>query len=165
MAVELVPGPDFDALELIAEGMRQRDKEEIYATRWTEDPTDLATDVRGYGDFQWIAWHDNVPVAAIGALPVWPNVWSVWAFGTDQWPKVVLSLTKHVKRSMIPTLYEHGVHRAECRALKTHTDACRWLESMGAQKEAELAGFGRQREDFNLYVWRRDHVRRSPRSR
>ena len=165
MTVALKAGPDLDALRHIAFNLRERDTAEVFATRWTDDPEDLATDAGNYGEFQWIAAHDDVPVAAIGAIPVWPGVWSVWAFGTDDWNKVVLSLTKHVKRFMIPALYEHKAHRVECRALKDHAEACKWLELLGAHKEAALDGFGRHREDFNLYVWRRENVRWSPKSR
>jgi hypothetical protein len=160
MSCVLVPGPNVSSALYVAKNLRERDKKEIFACRWHDDPKDLALDVQGYGDFQWTAFVDKTPVALVGATPVWPNVWSVWAFGTDNWPKVVLSLTKHIKRSIIPTLLEHGVHRAECRALKEHEEACKWLEMLGAQKETELAGFGRQREDFILYVWRPEYVRR-----
>ena len=165
MAVTFTAGPDLEALKHITHNLRERDAAEIFACRWSDDPDDLASDVSQYGEFQWMVRLDGEPVAAIGAYPAWPGVWSVWAFGTDNWPKVILSLTKHVKRFMIPAFLNQKAHRAECRALKTHTDACRWLEMLGAHKEAELAGFGRQREDFNLYVWRKENVRWSPKSR
>jgi len=158
MGVTLTQGPDIEGLRHITTNMRSRDKDEIYATRWDDCPDFLAEQAAGSGGFQWLARVGEEPAAAIGATPLWPNVWSVWAFGTKSWPRCVLSLTKHVKRVMIPALHQAGAHRAECRALKTHTEACRWLEMLGARKEAELAGFGRQREDFNLYVWRQSDV-------
>jgi len=158
MSCVLEAGPNLETTEYIIQNLRERDKQEIFATRWGDDLEELVQDIQGYGEFQWTAVLDGTPVAIIGACPMWPGVWSVWAFGTEDWPKVVLKLTRHARQAMIPALHEQGAHRAECRALKVHEDACRWLELLGAHKEAELAGFGRQREDFILYVWSRNNV-------
>lgn len=151
---------DHAALLYIAENLRARDREEIYATRWGDDPEQLARDTFAAGDFQWIAWVDGVPVASIGAFPSWPGVWTCWAYGTDDWNKVAITLTKHVRRSMIPTLVEMGAHRVQCHALEKHIVARAWLESLGAEPEVRLDNYGRQGQTFVLYSWRQDTTRK-----
>lgn len=160
---ELAP-PDLMALTYIARNLRERDAAEVLATSVT-DPDSLAVETFQAGPFQWVAWDRDTPVASIGARCLWAGVWGVWAFGTDLWPRVVLSLTRHVRRVMIPSLLENGVHRAQCAALASHEDARRWLSSLGAKPEATLRGFGRGGEDFVIYAWRRNDVLRGRRQR
>lgn len=154
---------DLAALEYITERLRERDREEIFATRWDEDTARLAADTFNAGEFQWVAWVDGEPVASIGAAPVWPNVWQVWAYGTDNWHKAALTLTKHVKRFMIPALNENGAIRAQCYAMQKHEQACRWLERLGARPDATLDNYGGHGQTYVLYSWRQrkteDNVR------
>ncbi len=154
--VHLVAGPHFAASARIATNMRARDKEEIFALAWKDDPWQLAARTAGLGDFQWTAFYDHEPVAAIGAFPVWPGVWNVWAYGTDLWPKVAITLTRHVKTFMIPAILERGAHRAHCYVLDKNDDAARWLEYLGAVKEASLDNFGKNGQTFHVYSWGRN---------
>lgn len=142
-------------LTYIAKFLRERDREEVFALRYDEDPARLAMDTYNCGDFQWIAYLDGRPVASIGAFPVWPNVWTVWAYGTDDWPKVALTLTKHVRRFMIPGLVNAGARRAHCFAMASHDDARRWLTALGAEEEAKLDNYGKDGQAFVCYSWRR----------
>eukprot|EP00752_Nemacystus_decipiens_P019185 g17241.t1 len=64
MTVRLTVGPDLLALQMIASRMRQVDQDEIYATSWTEDPNELANRTHAAGDFQWVVWKDDDPVAS-----------------------------------------------------------------------------------------------------
>lgn len=151
--------PSKLALDYICQNLRARDYEEVFATQYEDDPFTLADNTLACGDFQWIAWRDGEPVASIGARPMWPNVWNVWAFGTDRWPEVVLALTRHVRRFMIPALKNFGAHRAQCFALETHDDARRWLTSLGAQEGPKLDKFGKSGQTFVVYSWLRDTTR------
>jgi hypothetical protein len=152
---KIVPG-DRDALIHICANMREWDRREIYATRWNDDPAALADECLSAGDFAYIFGTDE-PIGIIGAVPLWPGVWSVFLFGTDNVKHVGLPLTKWVKRVMMPTLIEDmGCHRAECRSIEGHTDAQSWLEHLGVRRESSLPGYGRNGEDFWVYAWRRD---------
>lgn len=141
------------AVLYIAENMREWDRREIYATRWDTDPGSLANAAMAGGAFAWVAGLER-PIAALGAVPCWPGVWSVWMFATNEFDKIGLSLTKHVKRRMMPALRATGGHRAECRSLEDYQVANAWLEHLGATVEAKLKRYGRNGEDFRLYVWR-----------
>lgn len=141
----------------VAQRMREWDRREIYATQWTDDPVDLTATVMACGTFSWVCGLDR-PIAALGALPIWPGVWSVWMFGTDEVPRIGLSLTRFARRSMMAALLESGAHRAECRSIEGHEDAQKWLESLGARREATHRMAGRNGETFHTYAWTRDDV-------
>lgn len=147
--------PDYADMLAVASNLRERDRQEIFATRYGSNPADLARDVVLTGGFRWGAYLDGRPVAGIGAYPRWPNVWSVWAFGTDEWPRAAIALTRHVKKVMLPALLKAGAHRADCYALKEHGDARRWLEYLGAVPVNILDNWGRSGETFVCYSWTR----------
>lgn len=155
MRVELRAEPPFEDVLVVASNLRARDQEEIFATRWADSPEQLAGDVVKTGAFRWGAYVDGKPVAMIGAAPAWPNVWSVWAFGTDDWPRAVRALTKHVRRFMIPALMKAGAQRAFCYAMASHDDARRWLTALGAVEETTLANWGKNGQTFVCYCWLR----------
>jgi hypothetical protein len=157
MSTFLTAGPDLLALAYITRNLRERDQAECFAC-YVDTPDDLAAQTAAQGVFQWVAWANDRPVASIGARNLWPGVWSVWAFGTDEWPSVVLLLTRHVRRAMIPALVRAGAHRVHCDALATHEDARRWLTALGAREEGVRRGLGRNGEDFVTYAWSRDDV-------
>lgn len=150
----ILPAP----LNHILRHLRQADQEEMEAVhgpgydthRLVGVLTSLANQHWG-----WMFWDREAgPVAVVGAYPVTPTCAGVWAFGTDAWPKVILGMTRHVKRVMVPMLLSAGFHRAECRALFKRTDTKRWLTALGSEVEAVLSEFGSRREDFLLFAWR-----------
>lgn len=146
---ELVP-----ALEHVCANMREWDRREIFATRWDDDPRALAADIMRAGTFGWLVGLHGEPIAAIGAMPMWPGVWSPWCLGTDKFKHSGLCLTRLTRRVILPTLFGRmNAHRLECRSMVGHTQAQQWLiRSFGARVEAELKGYGRQGEDFLLMV-------------
>jgi hypothetical protein len=148
--------PFYEPLAMhVARNMRPSDREEVMATRYGDDPSALVEDIAQVPGFSWVALRDDEPCAVIGAQPLWPGVWSVYAFGTDRWRSVVLLLTRHVRRFMIPGLVDHGAHLAFCWSHAAHTEAHAWLKTLGAAEEAPLPAWGRGREDFVLFAWRR----------
>lgn len=151
--MKLGPVTFEDAL-VVALGLRADDAAEIYATRWSDNPVELARSCVYAGEFAWVAGLDS-PIAVIGAQPVWPGVWNVFMFATDEFDKIAFPLTKFVRRTIIPSLREAGAHRAECRSAMSHTKAHRWLEALGATREGVMREYGSNKEDFALYVWRR----------
>jgi RimJ/RimL family protein N-acetyltransferase len=148
----------LDAARYVATFMRDADRGEIFAGRWRTDPNQLAVDCTAIGDFGWVAKKNGTPIAVVGAVPVHPGVWSVFMFATDDFRQISISLTKFVKRVMIPALVQSGAHRAECKSMEGHEEAHRWLELLGAEREATHPEYGRNRETFHTYVWRRHNV-------
>jgi hypothetical protein len=144
---------DLMSMCYITHRLREADRVECFAGRFSH-PDQLAMDAISSQGFVDICWLGGVPVAAIGARQSWPGVWSVWAFGTDDWPRVALTLSKHAVRSLRPAMLKLNGHRAECASHVKHHSAHAWLEWMGFKREALMRGHGRNGEDFYLYAWR-----------
>ena len=153
---------DFETVLAVAQDMRRADRQEIFATRWDDNPATLAQDCVGAGCIgAVIAGRDGAPICAIGATEMWPRVWSVWMFATDRWHEVALDATRFVKERLIPTLLDLGLRRAECRSSAMHTQAHRWLEYLGARRETEHLDYGKNGESFIGFYWRAEDVRKS----
>lgn len=148
---------NYDDLFYVANNMRQEDKEEIFATRWDDDPESMCLEIVNSPHISAYANTMGIdrPIAAIGAVPMWPGVWSVWMFATPEFHKIGKSMTKYVRDIMIPNLRKHG-HRAECRSHRNHKKAHRWLEMLGAKRESTLESFGKDKQDFFVYAWHND---------
>lgn len=144
--------PNPAKLAHVAENMREWDRREIFATRADDDPAALCDDVRRCGNISWVAGLER-PIAAFGCAPMWPGVWSMWLFATDEFGRIGISVTKLVTRTIVPMMIEAGAHRLEARSMEGHADAQRWLEVIGAKREGTLVRYGRGREDFHVYAW------------
>lgn len=154
----MIPAPelpqiDHEAVSYIAAHMRASDLREIEATNWSMDG--FADRVMLASEFAFFASHRGRPAAVIGALPMWPGVWSAFAFGTDDFQPCGARLTKFVRRFLIPGIWNAGGHRIECASIEGHDEAHAWLESFGAVRESEMPGYGRGGETFYRYVLRR----------
>ena len=141
-----------ELLAPVIANMREWDRREIFATLDGDD-ADLAEAVGGAGPVTWVAGKGDQPIAVFGCRPMWPGVWSMWFFATDEIDNIGLAVTKVIKNGIVPMLFAEGAHRLECRSMKGHTEAQRWLTVLGAKREGRLKAFGRGREDFYTYVW------------
>lgn len=141
----------------VAMNMRERDKKEIFATQWSDEPSMFATNVSKYGNFAFVGHADDgEPVVCAGAVPLWNGVWSVWMFATDRFDEVALSAHRFAKKVFFPALDAAGWHRLECRSLDEHTVAHRWLELLGAKMESENLNYGKAGERFMVYCWTKE---------
>jgi hypothetical protein len=137
----------------VAEQMRESDRREIFATRWDDDTAALAGEAVELG--RLVGWVSGLerPIAAFGCYEMWPNVYSMWLFATDDFRRIGISMTKLITRSIVPMLFKAGAHRLEARSMEGHHEAQRWLEMIGAKREATLRGYGREGQDFHVYAW------------
>jgi len=149
-----------EPLNYIARHLRDLDYVELAATSAYGDPVPyLADRVLANSLIAFTASVDDIPVSAWGMVPMWPGVGNAFAFGTDDWGKALLAMTKHVRGFMMRFLLENGYHRIECRSLASRPDVKRWLKIFGAEEEAVLRGSGARGEDFVLYRWLRHEPR------
>jgi len=141
-------------LKHILDNLRPLDRQEMFATRSHNDTGRVCQEIMFFCEMTGtIFWHDQEPVAVMGYLVTWPGVASVWAYGTPKWPTVFKSVTRTIIRETIPGLLKQRVHRAEARTLHGRNETGRWLLSLGAQHEALLFEYGRNRETFAVYAW------------
>ena len=157
-----VEQPTREALAYIVANLREQDRLELDATTYALDDGYVGH-LWALRASQWVV-SDGLPAAVIGAWPRWPGVWGVYAFGTDAFESVALTLTKHVRRHMIPAMLRAGCHRAECASIESHHRAHRWLERLGAKREGPpMLGYGKRGEAFIRFVWREADVQRAVR--
>jgi hypothetical protein len=145
----------------IAENMRAADRREIFATRAAEDIGRLVDDCMAFSAqnsaYATIACLER-PIAVIGAAEVWPGVYDVWSFGTNEFKRVGFAMTKWVRKVLIPSLVKVGAHRVHCRSIEGHVEAHEWLKMLGAEPMHTLKAWGKGREDFLLFEWHIEDV-------
>lgn len=139
----------------VIRNMRERDREEIYNVRFDDNPFHLLNDVMAHQQFAWVGWLGEKPVAVFGGAQEHPGVWSMFAFATDDFPRIALALTRFGVRVVIPTLFgQVGAHRLHCDSHEKHASAHKWLKNMGAEREAVKSGYGRDGADYFTFVIR-----------
>ena len=149
-----------EAIKHLVQNMREIDRREVYALRWNDDEDALITTLLAFAGDLWRVWLlDGVPVAVNGATPIRPGVAGASAFGTDDFWRVVVPMTRWSINWLIPALARSGYHRGEAYVAANNTRSIRWMSILGATQEAYLHGYGRDQEDYRLYTWRLDeHV-------
>lgn len=145
--------PDFLSVMHVVSNMRESDRSEIFALRWNDSPLDLVADCT-WSHMSWVA-HLDEPIAVVGASPIHPGAWNVYAFATDRFREIAFDLTKFIRRVIIETLVCMGAHHAQCYSIEGHDDAHRWLEMLGATF-VPVPFYGRNGESFRLYMWTRE---------
>lgn len=147
------------AVEYICLNMRAMDRAEVYGIRGHDNPYILSREVilaATYGKAA-IAEYRGRPSAIIGVSPLWPGVWSAWCFGTDDWRRSALELTRYARTVLRPFVIERA-HRLQCESRIDHTDAHRWLTALGAKPDGMMAGYGRDGSTYILFSWSREDV-------
>jgi hypothetical protein len=81
-------------------------------------------------------------------------------FATDLWPAVALSVTRNIRREMMPAMIDSGAVRADCWSMEGHHAAHRWLEVLGAVREATVEDYGPSRKPYHCYSWTRSRLER-----
>lgn len=158
------PANPVDFARSVALNMRDRDLAEVTATgyaqtrrQWADHIETLLQHHQGPMVLRG-ASHKGRPVSVFGAIECWPGVWSAWMVATDEWPRVALKTTRTVLKDALPAVWTRGAHRIEARSVAGYDAAHRWLKTLGAQHECTLQGFGREGQDFKVFVWRPRHV-------
>ena len=104
------------AVAYVAERMREWDRREIFATRFDDNVEDFVRLVMATGPVSWVAGVDQ-PIAVFGCAPMWPGVWSMWFFATDEISEIGISVTRMIIRGILPMRWESGAHRLECKSM------------------------------------------------
>ena len=127
--------------------------------RGHDNPLQLAREVviaSSYGK-AGIAEHHGRPCGIVGVSPLWPGVWSIWSFGTEDWSKAVIEMSRFGKRVLEPFVRARGAHRVQCESHNDHKEAHRWLKAMGATVEGRLQAYGRDGSDYLIFSWGKDY--------
>jgi len=139
-----------DEIAAVARDMRRRDFVEFSALAPVDRRAELAKllAVRYARQEAMVAKWDGLPVAIGGLFCYRPNVASILFMATDNFPRVVLSLTRFILRELFPRYEAAGVHRFEAVSMLDHVEAHRWLKTLGLTQEAVFFDYGKNRETF-----------------
>jgi hypothetical protein len=149
--VEIFPAL-YGTVVYIARHMREHDAEEIYPHIWNPTAENLAA-LSCQSNLKFVALSDGRPVAAWGAAERLPQVWNCWMFATDNWMQVALPVTRHIIKVVRPAVIDAGAVRLDCWSMEGHDVAHRWLEMLGAIREASLEDYGSNRKTYHNYSW------------
>lgn len=138
-------------LEAILDDLRDSQRVEVTAQRWSDDPASLGPDyVRlvAAGGAIILVGEDGAPGAALSLLEVSPGVAQLGMIATRAWERgVPRSLWKWLARSFIPHWLDNaGVRRAEIEVI-AGSDV-RWLERLGFEVWGRRVAAGKRGEDF-----------------
>ena len=149
----------------VAENMRQKDIVEFRAVSRAENTDELAEAlIERYGDRGdtiCARLDDGTPVAVGAMIESRFNVVTLLFFATDDFPQIAMALTKFIVQRLFPRYRNAGVHRIECVSHVDYTEAHRWIETLGLEKEAEMPGYGRNGETYFQFAWVDDRVRQT----
>jgi len=137
----------------VARNMREDDRAEVMATRWSDDPYDFAADCMRLPGVRLVARSgDGVPVA-IGGVANWqPGVGQAWLVGTADVGLIGSEIAKSCRKS-IEALFDTGtIHRIQAFSAATHTRAHRWLKAIGLHEESRLPMYGKNGEEFIIFA-------------
>ncbi len=148
-------------IEYVVRRMRDNDKREVYAARFSNSPDDLMDEIwwlltsgePGGFETSWVVSHPRRP-DPIGLLLFrreTPVCLSPWFIATDQWKCIAKPLTRWLCRQHLPLLASYGWRRMECRALADYTVTRRWLEWFGFEVETGPMELGRAGENYIQY--------------
>jgi len=140
-------------IALIAALLCDEDVKEMSCTRRVGDVVRLVSDTME-SEYCKVVTDAGLPIMAFGAkrFPFDPGFAFVWGFKTDLGWRAGRSVTKHIKRTMIPALRASGVSRAACLVHRENGTSCRWLSHLGFAPKA-TPGVGSPHRDLILYFW------------
>lgn len=140
--------PDVLSVSL---AMREDDRREVMATRWTDDPFDFAADCMRTPGPKLAALVDGDPVAIGGVATHQPGVGQAWMVGTHDIGIAGIEIA-HACRKSIDALFDSGgLHRIQAHSAAFHTQAHRWLKAIGLREESRLHGYGKGGEEFIVF--------------
>jgi len=149
----MMPDPRPSEVRFVVDHLRALSREEAYMTMPEEDPEALTRILTLPGNVSWVAYHEGMPAAVLGARPMHPGVWGIYALGTDHYAKVLGQVARQARRVLIPMLRATGAHRGQTLSPASHTKTHGWLKMLGGTEEATLRGYGRNGEAMKLFAW------------
>jgi hypothetical protein len=150
---------EIDDLRYICRNMREQSRREVFARRENEDPDALADELMAQASYFAFSGHLDRPIYAGGSVAVGDGLWRTWGFGTDEFPLIGIDVAKFIRRKAIPAVKRMGGTRIESTCIAGISEVDKWLTIMGGRKEAPLPDYGKNGDDFNLWVWDLTNVR------
>lgn len=151
--------PSVADIDHVCRRLRALDRAEIFALLYG-DTADALIEHLVLHASGFLEFHAVAPSAAphracglVGLYPLRPHVAGASFFGTDELGHHIKPVTRWIRRTLIPRAQACGLHRVETQALESWRANCRWLEALGATREAVLPLYGKDGETFVQFAW------------
>lgn len=155
MIIEALGEEHKEDVLAVCQHLREQDRREIFATRFDSEPEDLAETTMNLIGSAWMVYdNDRNPVGVLGFHPVSPGIWGAFAFANDNFNKIAISLTRFIRKGILPSLLATGAKQVQAMVWTEYHQARKWLAGFGAREVAVIPNFGKNGEDFALTVWR-----------
>lgn len=142
-------------LSYIIANLRKEDKEELYGLFPVSLQNDLNTIAMLTADgcmngIGYIAKLGDQPAGAFG-VSIQFHQGIAWAFGTNNFKKVVPAITRYCLSKVSHQIVDYGIMRIEARPLTKHMFARNWLLKFGFKEDCELKFYGSAGQSYHLY--------------
>ena len=98
----------------------------------------------------WVFSYNGQPEAFYGVCETLPGIWSVFEFGTKNFYKIKYTVTKFIKKRVIPIVVAKNARKA---VALVRGDGNKWLQFLGANIEVVLKGWGKDGSNYTMLTW------------
>lgn len=152
---------ELEDIRYLVANLRKKARDEALASGWDGDVETISQSFwdlsKGYG---YVGLHDGKPAYGGSVTEVYPGAFQFWSLATEDFAKIMLTVTKFVRRVMLPEIFQRGAWRVEARCIGGDDEVQKWMTLLGAKLEETQKSAGRNGEDFLIYVWSANDVRR-----
>ena len=125
-----------------------------YSRQTAKNIPDFAMHIhrQSYGNPSFTIIHNGKPAFSFGVVPFWDGVAEVWMVPSTQISSMAVSLVKGCRQ-----FYDHigtamQLQRLQFIVRSSHLQAVRFAEAMYFSKEATLAKYGPEGDDYYMYT-------------
>ena len=153
MALVTIDSATREAVLNAAERISDLDKIDLSMLSFEQDIKDTCLSLLNMCDdsgYCWVFFYDGKPEAFYGVCETLPGIWSVFGFGTENFYKIKYTVTKFIKRRVIPIVVAKNARKA---VALVRGDGNKWLQNLGAKIEVVLKGWGKDGSNYTMLTW------------
>lgn len=153
MALVTIDSATREAVLNSAKRISNLDKIDLGMLSFEENIEDICLSLLDMCDnsgYCWVFSYNNQPEAFYGVCETLPGIWSVFGFGTENFYKIKYTVTKFIKRRVIPILIAKKARRA---VALVRGDGNKWLQNLGAKIEVVLKNWGKDGSNYTMLTW------------
>lgn len=153
MAIVTIDSATREAVLNSAKRISNIDKIDLGMLSFEENIEDICLSLLNMCDtsgYCWVFSYNGQPEAFYGVCETLPGIWSVFGFGTENFYKIKYTVTKFIKRRVIPILIAKKARRA---VALVRGDGNRWLDLLGAKIEVVLKNWGKDGSNYTMLTW------------
>lgn len=153
MALITIDSATKEAVLNSAKRISNLDKIDLAMLSFEENIEDICLSLLDMCDtsgYCWVFSYNGQPEAFYGVCETLPGIWSVFGFGTENFYKIKYTVTKFIKRRVIPILISKKARRA---VALTRGEGNKWLQSLGAKIETVLKNWGKDGSNYTMLTW------------